>query len=432
MITLNNIIYRPSLKLGDSHKLIKHSVFHSLCQYSSSENNPMFSTIQRTVINEQEDFKDLSILDVDTTGEAAQMIAAATALEYGDTQLSKDSKVKRNGRVYRIAKDCVIKSLEEFREKLLDGSIIPVLGANASDNTKPAYVRFNDVSLRGESKIRHSAMAISHEAVEDFRAYGSDPDKVISDTLLIPTIADVDREVVWKAVQLATKQKPFTLFNTNPEGRNLLVEIEMERQRIFKETGRTPDYCVCSTPVLGLLLGTGLISAFEEIEIIESELETEDGEKETHTEELIHVIPNKYISRTGIIFQGSDLLPGEEFDYYILSVKTSKDDHLAPLYLHSYQPDGSFSSLYEYCDPQSFHPAIRASMRYGLMAGPYFAKDTDKVIQADSDSFFESIAGKHPLLSFTPVIIKRNNLVKSIDQKFDKPVVQAKTKKAAK
>ena len=47
-------------------------------------------------------------------------------------------------------------------------------------------------------------------------------------------------------------------------------------------------------------------------------------------------------------------------------------------------------------------PSIRASARYGIMAGPFFSGD-EKIVQADSAEYFESQRGKNPLVSFTSV-----------------------------
>lgn len=401
MITLNNIIYKPSLRLNDSSKLIKHSVFSALTQYSSSEDNPMFSTIQRTIISENEKFNDLNILDVDTSGAAVKAIESAPDFAF-NTAYAKGAVFNHKGRAYSCPAAITIADVEEFKVAIIAGTIRPIFGGLSDDLSAVNYIHFNDVALRGQAVMRHSAMTISHEAIQDLRAYGSDPDKVITDTLIVPTINDIDREVVYKSMLIAKKRPAITATNTNQSGRDLLVAIEQERQRIFSTTGRTPDYCVCSTPVLGLLLGTGLINAWEEVEIIETEIELADGEKETHTEELSELIPNKYISRSGIVFQASDLLADEQMDYFLLSVKTHKDNNLAPLYLHSYQPDQSFMSLYEFISSTSMQPSIRASTRYGVMAGPFFSRD-EKLVQADSDEYFESQRGKNPLVSFTSV-----------------------------
>jgi hypothetical protein len=430
-LSLNNIIYRPALWLGDSHRLIKHSVFSYLTQYSSSNNNPMFSTVQRTVISEQGDFAEFNPLDVDTTGHAAAVIAEATPFEFGATELTKGATVKRKGMVYTVAKTCTITNLADFHNSLFSGDLVPVLKAHQSNTVAPSYVRFNDVSLRGESQTRYSALAISHEAVTDIAAYGNDPDRVIREVLLIPALNDVDREVVFRAIGMAKKSPAIAIAATTREARNLLIDIEQKRQQVFKETGRTPSVCVCSTPVMGLLLGTGMVNAYTETDLIEEEIELTDGQTQTQIRELEYIVPNRYISRTGLMFMATDPLPGEDsFNYYMLSVKTDKEDHLAPLYLHSYQPENSFTNLYEFLDPKSFQPSIRASMRYCLMAGPWFAKDTDKIIQADTDETFAKVANAHPLLSMTPVTIKP--LVSAANDEIAAPVAAVKkTKKAA-
>ncbi|MFV3350466.1 hypothetical protein [Aeromonas veronii] len=405
---LNSIAYKPSLKIAPDHVLIKNSVHQAIAKVSYSKNNPMFSVSQRTVLIEGMD--NHNPLDVDHTGIAPSFYSTAKQFDK-TTQYEVDDIFKLNGRLFKVEKKTIFATAVELKTAIISGELTPIVsGIREGETLPPQTMTFNDVSVRGQAVLRQSAISASSELVEDLAAYGGSWDKVLEDTVIRPTINDLDREIVFTALQIANKREAVDILPKQYiSARNLYNMVELERQRIFTETGRPADTFICSGKVLALLLAGGQVEPVREVEVIETIIDSED-ETETLTEENVIALPNRFISNSGVLFMACDLFKPDdeinlELDYFMAVAKVEDDEvGVAPLYLHHYIPDGDVVSLYEFTDSNNFHPQVRASLRYGLITAPFYSDDKNqKVIWGDSPEFVKSMNGKSPLLSFTPI-----------------------------
>ncbi|WP_378007341.1 hypothetical protein, partial [Aeromonas jandaei] len=330
---LNSIAYKPSLKVAPDHLLIKNSVHRAICKVSYSKNNPMFAVSQRTIKIEGDQSK-YNPLNVDSSGITAQLYKDANEFSK-EIKYNKDQIFKLNGRLFRVNVDGkTYAAASDFRDAIISGELTPIVSGLGDDhiNSQPTKMAFNDVSVRGQAVLRHSAITASGELIDDLGAFGGSWDQVLEQSLIKPTINDLDREVVFTAMGIASKRPAVDLLAKNYiSALNLSNMVELERQRVFRETGRAADTFVMSSNVLALLLANGHCEPMQEVEIVESVIEGEDGVEETLTEEKVSSTPNRFMTKSGILLMACDLFEPDnvinlDFDYFMAVAKVDDQE----------------------------------------------------------------------------------------------------------
>ncbi|MEL4203506.1 hypothetical protein C9E85_14735 [Plesiomonas shigelloides] len=378
--TSANAVYGQYQNLEKHLYYIRKSV-SALISKTNTVNNPLGQISVGMIKNDKGDYVVL------TPYSSGGKHNAHADMEY-DVEYHANKQFFFMGNVYTVLKDkTTIIDDSDFIVKLYNGDIIlhtaPIDDIQSAD-FELSQVDYKETVFRSDlTKSRAIGAKFSYEFIEDLQNKYKDPalfDQTLGAMIFDPVMSSIDNQVVSTCLRLATPYN--TVLNVASgsfiAARDLMAKIKYKSGLHFSQFNTGTSAMVVSSPVLALMLGSGLV---------EQQLSSDGAPVEA-----------RYITADGITIAAYDPFAGVRFDYALCCSVDQLEDTINNASLHTcfYQPspDQPIFNMLEYRDPKNFQPSFRTACRYNLIA-PSFEKDTP-VINPDcgSEDWINKQAGK--------------------------------------
>lgn len=318
-----------------------------------------------------------------------------------NTEYEQNALFKVSGAVYIVNKKITLADEPALITAIISGDVsLSTRPIASEDYQSPDHVvqrvEYKEKAFRSDaSSARILGAAITHEMIDDLQAsYPNNPlmlDQAMQEMIYTPLLSHIDLDIFNAAWTIAQPQTKELTSNKGDyiSARNLLASIELCASEMYADTKTAATAVICSSAVLGVLRATGKLEPVED----------DNG-----------VIPNRFITPTGLLVAALDPWVNVPVDYCLLASVEPENTAtgisnvgLMTCYYHPKAQDEIFK-VAEVLDVESFQPYYRSSVRSCLIAADM--NTTDKITNnAGSFEHLQKIKGTSPFYRKFKVVL---------------------------